>query len=477
MRIKKLLAMLLAAAMALTLFAGCCSPSLLRLLLELLQDQYQNITVTAEDDLDATLRQAVSENDTFEDITAALAQALDKTVEFESLRSARAGDQTFSLVYRTGTDTQAIARQTYTDWNKILGSLPTGGRYLADLAVRKSGGGYYILVNVTVQKGSSSGGSGSHDGGSGGDDENGGGGQTQPDPLPDYEWKGKNVIQVHTNTGLQNVFFDQMDSDQDLMTARADGFDGVTIQLDKLENNETYTVDKTFETDFDGTLTSTDTNSDDTVATIQLSDQSMFKIVGGTISHIDFVVTGVITSGLERYGCIVVGAVASQNSGTIAYCNVEFVNDAGIEITYSGSGSINIGGITGLNQLASRIEYCNVDGGLFKIDVEKSIVWLYVGGITGQNQGWGITEQAYVADCDVSNSRMEVNLSNGVKVSEAVLVGGVIGLNSVAVATRLTTNSENQITVTYNGQPIQLDKNNYNETHSVKVGEAVGFQQ
>ncbi len=328
---KKLWALLLAAGMALTRFAGCCSPSLLRLLLDLLQDQYQNITVTAEDDLETALRQAVSQNDTMEEITAALAQTLDKTVEFQSLRSARAGDQTFSLVFQTGNDTEAIARQTYTDWNKVLGSLPSSGQYLADLATLKADGGYYILVNVTVKRGGSS---GSSDDGSGSRDENDGGGTTNP--QKDYDWIGTDVILVHTNTGLQNVFFDDMSgSDQPLMDARAAGFKGTTI---KLEKND-YVVNQTFEPDFKGVLTSADTNN---VATIQLSDHSMFKCVASDgnvgdpenkVSYINFIVTGKITSGIMNTERMWVGAVASQNSGVISHCKVTFEDGAGIEVT------------------------------------------------------------------------------------------------------------------------------------------------
>lgn len=159
MRIKKFLALLLSAALALTMLAGCGSQSLLQLLLDLLQNQYQNITVTAEDDLEDVLRRAVNENDTIEDVDADLAKALGKTVEFNSLRSARAGDQTFDLLFKTGNDTQAIAQQTYAEWNIVFGSLPSSGRYTAGLAMLKADHGYYVLVDVDVNKGASN----SHD--------------------------------------------------------------------------------------------------------------------------------------------------------------------------------------------------------------------------------------------------------------------------------------------------------------------------
>lgn len=411
MRIKKLLAMLLAAAMALTLFAGCCSPSLLRLLLELLQDQYQNITVTAEDDLDATLRQAVSENDTFEDITAALAQALDKTVEFESLRSARAGDQTFSLVYRTGTDTQAIARQTYTDWNKILGSLPAGGRYLADLAVRKSGGGYYILVNVTVQKGSSSGGSGSHDGGSGGDDENGGGGQTQPD----YEHTDYGYL-VYTSAGLNKVLFDEQGDDV-LNQDRANDFNGKTI---KLKARDDYQINKTFEGDFEGVLT-----SENDKATINISGSAMFMLIGnndiddpdvGKVSNVDFCVTGEIngieTSGTYGLTAFQTGVVAYANNGAIENCNVTFKNEGKIVANSNSIGlMVSIGGIVGVNNGA--IEKCSVTDGVIEVhDVNSKSAHICVGGIAGHDASGANGNPSEITGSTVKKIRFNIN-TNG----------------------------------------------------------------
>ena len=401
MRIKKLLAMLLAAAMALTLFAGCCSPSLLRLLLELLQDQYQNITVTAEDDLDATLRQAVSENDTFEDITAALAQALDKTVEFESLRSARAGDQTFSLVYRTGTDTQAIARQTYTDWNKILGSLPASGRYLADLAVRKSGGGYYILVNVTVQKGS---GDGSGSGSSGGDDENGGTTQppqTQLDYEPVYTNGTLTGYLVHTNEGLQKVFFEDMTGlDDTLMEKRngtADGFlydsgfAGLTITLDSgvYDVKETFGLSPNgeFELPFQGVLTSA---NPDKPATINLSGCAMFYWLGPLISsagskntvevsNVNFRVTTTIKGYIADKTSPVpgtllsAGAVAHISDSTISGCNVTFANGCGIKAESNEKvDTVCVGGIAGLD-FGGSITGCTVNGDKITVDLRNSL--------------------------------------------------------------------------------------------------------
>ena len=406
MRIKRLLALVLSAAMALTLFAGCCSPSLLQLLLDLLQEQYQNITVTAEDDLDAALREAVSEYDTLEEMDAALAQTLGKTVEFESLRSARAGDKAFDLVYRAGTDTEAMARLTYTEWNKILGSLPASGQYLADLAVRKAGGGYYILVDITVKKGSSSG--GNHN--SGDDEEN-----SQPvDPTPTlkgYEWdkENENTILVHTNKGLQQVFFEDMATDDpELMTARAGGFEDITIKLDSRDD---YVVSQTFdETLFLGTLTSTEDPEDN--ATINISQSGMFLVNNGTISNINFCVTGEI-NGIETIGTLNLtafqtGVVAYANTGAIESCNVTFKNDGKIVANSNSIGlMVSIGGIVGANYGA--IEKCSVTDGVIEVnDVNSEGAVIYVGGIAGYDASGANAHPSEITGSTVEKIRFNI---------------------------------------------------------------------
>lgn len=462
MRIKRLLALVLSAAMAVTLFAGCCSPSLLQLLLDLLQEQYQNITVTAEDDLDAALREAVSEYDTLEEMDAALAQTLGKTVEFESLRSARAGDKAFDLVYRTGTDTEAMARLTYTEWNKILGSLPASGQYLADLAVRKAGGGYYILVDITVKKGSSSG--GNHNSG---DDEEENSQPVDPTPtLKDYEWdkENENTILVHTNKGLQQVFFENMTGKDDtLMTARAGGFEDITIKLDSRDD---YVVTETFEPDFRGYLTSTETN---TPATIHISIDGMFKEIGASnnndngISYVNFKVSEMIPvtyTHTDEYAIYQTnaGIIAGINNGTISHCNVSFQDGAGMQLEFTADQTneaqyvaVQIGGITGVNY--GTIEFCTVSGGSIEADItiskngqlidkseienESIINYLVVGGITGANT-WRSPEN--VKECDNQGANITVRCNgntytpgpdtdNGAFISDqyAISVGNIIG--------------------------------------------------
>ena len=59
MQLKKLLALLLSAALALSLLAGCGGESVARSLLALLDGKYANVSVEMDPDLEADLRQAI----------------------------------------------------------------------------------------------------------------------------------------------------------------------------------------------------------------------------------------------------------------------------------------------------------------------------------------------------------------------------------------------------------------------------------
>ena len=78
MQIRKWLALLVSAALALSLLAGCGgkNQSLAQVILDLLDGQYQNVTVQLDPDLEADLRQAVHEGETDAEIRAALEKIL-----------------------------------------------------------------------------------------------------------------------------------------------------------------------------------------------------------------------------------------------------------------------------------------------------------------------------------------------------------------------------------------------------------------
>ena len=84
MRFKRLLALLLAAALALAVLVGCGSgqQSAAQALLNLLDGKYPNISIEIDPDLEAALRKAVSQAETEEEIRAALEEILGPGISF-----------------------------------------------------------------------------------------------------------------------------------------------------------------------------------------------------------------------------------------------------------------------------------------------------------------------------------------------------------------------------------------------------------
>ena len=155
MRFKRLLALLLAAALALSLLAGCGggkNQSLSQMLLNLLDGQYQNVSVEIDSDLEAKLRQAISESETDEELRAALEQLLGGGISFQRLGSGQQGDSAWTLIIYPGTDPNAAARSVYLDLDKVFAALPADGVYSSGFAMAEMENGYAILVKATVDK-------------------------------------------------------------------------------------------------------------------------------------------------------------------------------------------------------------------------------------------------------------------------------------------------------------------------------------
>ena len=155
MRFKRLLALLLAAALALSLLAGCGggkNQSLSQMLLNLLDGQYQNVSVEIDSDLEAKLRQAISQSETDEELRAALEQLLGGGISFQRLGSGQQGDSAWTLIIYPGTDPDAAARSVYLDLDKVFAALPDDGVYSSGFAMAEMENGYAILVKATVDK-------------------------------------------------------------------------------------------------------------------------------------------------------------------------------------------------------------------------------------------------------------------------------------------------------------------------------------
>ena len=187
---KKLLALLLAAAMALSLLAGCGGgKSVAQALLKLLEGKYQNVSVEMDPELEADLRQVLSENenDDLAAIRAALEKLVGSTVTFRYLGEGQQGDTAFDLVFYAGTDIDKASQAAYSQWSSTFSTLPDDGKYTAALAMVQAENGCFALVKATVDK------AGTVD---------------KPEPEPEPEPEGTSVIMPSSIDDLKQQLAD-----------------------------------------------------------------------------------------------------------------------------------------------------------------------------------------------------------------------------------------------------------------------------
>lgn len=422
MQIRKWLALLVSAALALSLLAGCGgkNQSLAQVILDLLDGQYANVTVEIDPDLEGDLRQAVHEGETEEEIRAALEKILGSGVSFRLIGDGQQGDTAWNLILYPGNDPDAAARSAFTEWNKVFGSLPRDGQYSAGLAMLETENGYAILVQATVEQ------PGSRDDG--------------PDDLVvkgngfTYNVTKKTItVESNNKAGLQNLLTEQDGEAKEITDARDSGFEKITIEL---AAGETYTVSQTFAENngiFMGTLKS----ADDRKATITLNEGSdgLFAQIGeeggdpddnGKVENITFDVqtdiTDTFTSGDNHFA----GAVAGSNNGTITNCDVTINSDYTIQATTSSPSFANAGGLVGLNY--GTITDCRVT-----INGSISATSGHVanaGGIAGDNEGEGKIE---------GNSQVTIESDGSIQaqatgeLSNRASAGGLAGQNTGTV--------------------------------------------
>ena len=156
MRFKRLLALLLAAALALSLLAGCGGgKALSQVIVDLLDGLYANVSVEADSDLTAALKKAAAEGGTEEEILSRMIEILNLnnvSITFTRLGSGQQGDHAVTLYFQTGTDPDAAARNALAQWAGTLGTLPDDGSYQGDVAMIEAENGYYIALDVEVLK-------------------------------------------------------------------------------------------------------------------------------------------------------------------------------------------------------------------------------------------------------------------------------------------------------------------------------------
>lgn len=160
-RLKKLTALLVSAALALSLLAGCGgSKALSQVIADLLSGQYNNVTVEVDPALTAALKKAAAAGDTQEEVLAALVENLNLSggsITFNNLGDGQQGQHGVTLTFQPGSDPDTAARSAFTEWNRVFSSLPDDGSYRAHVSMIEAEGGYYIAVDVEVLK------AGSHD--------------------------------------------------------------------------------------------------------------------------------------------------------------------------------------------------------------------------------------------------------------------------------------------------------------------------
>ena len=391
MQLKKLLALLLSAAMALSLLAGCGGESVARSLLALLDGKYANVSVEMDPDLEADLRQAIrtaeSENagDDAAAIRAALETLLGSKVTFRKLGEGQQGDTAFDLIFYAGADPDKAAQSAYSQWNGTFSNLPDDGLYTAALAQVQTENGVWLLVQATVDK------AGTVDKPDKDDDE--------PEDEK-VEGNGftynvtKKTITVEADSGetngLQNLLTGQANEAQKITDARDSGFAGVTIELAA----GSYSVKDTFgdeNTPFMGTLQGEDKET----TIIKLTDGSsgLFAQIGeyssgpennGTVENITFDVQTNITDTYAGVGNHFAGAVAGQNNGSITNCDVTINSDYTIQATIS-IGLANAGGLVGYN--GGTITDCTVTIDAYgSIQADGATANANAGGIAGDNE-------------------------------------------------------------------------------------------
>lgn len=446
---KKLLALLLSAALALSVFAACGNgESAVQVLLNLLDGKYPNISIEIDPDLEADLRQAIStaeaesENETDDEaaIRAALETLLGSNITFRYLGEGQKGDTAFDLIFYAGSDPDKAAQAAYNQWNLVFSNVPADGQYGTSLAMVETNSGVWMLVKATVEK------AGTVDKPDKDDEESS---EPQDEVITNvgFEYNvNKDTITVEPDTAgihsLENLFLgttgESDNANHDLADARADGFQGINITL----KPGTYTVSQTFNSidkPFMGTL-----KGEGNGTTITLEGKSLFVQIGredgdegnnGAVQNINFIVNGQIINTCifptSRSGLVCTGAVAGNNHGEISGCAITINGTITSDCTNTSWSDYDpyAGGITGYN--TGIITDCTVDGGTITAttgNVYGSIM-ACVGGMVGYNSYYGTIG----GTCIVKNGTT-IKATGMAQYNEA-RAGGIAGCNVSRVGT------------------------------------------
>ena len=417
MQIRKWLALLVSAALALSLLAGCGgSKALSDVIADLLSGQYANVTVEIDPDLEGDLRQAVHEGETDAEIRAALEKILGSGVSFRLIGDGQQGDSAWDLILYPGSDPDAAARSAFTEWNKVFGSLPRDGQYTAQIAMIETENGYAILVKATVDKAASR-----------NDDDDD---EPEEPEDPGYTDDGEGNYTVTTADGLKNV-------------AKLVNEEGKTDIDITLTGNIDLTGDWTpigtsirnaYKGTFDGG------NYTITGLTVTTSDQyaGLFGFIGSGGAVMNVKLEGVKIESNSDSGNV--GGVAGWSYGNIENCSVSgSVSGSGNNGTAGGvvgfqvdgsltgcssSATVNAGnaagGIAGSTNGGASLTGCYATGSVSVENNTTNAAW--AGGVVGSNG----------ANCTLTACYATGNVTGG---TGSIYVGGVTGTNDSGTLT------------------------------------------
>lgn len=423
MRFKRLLALLLAAALALSLLAGCGGgKALSQVIVDLLDNLYSNVSVEADSDLTAALKQAAAEGGTEEEILSRMIEILNHkggSITFTRLGSGQQGEHGVTLYFQPGTDPDAAARNALAQWAGTLGTLPDDGSYQADVAMIETENGYYIALDVEVLK------AGKPDKPDKDDD---------PEPEPStitgegftYNKTTKEAT-ISEENGLEKLL-------EELTTSSAvsSGSD-LSTTLGQMDITLTSPVDLPADWPEDINFTGTLTGNGNIITMTGTRKQGLFDTIARGAIVKDVTISNSNVALLNPQ----VGLLAGSNEGTIQGC---FIKNGRFSSSIDTSIQDNtaMGFLVGQNR--GEITDCTVTDSTFELTFEYTTPGIHstsieidgtfhFGGLAGDN--YGTIRNSSVSDCTFNiGNRCSLFVETYCKTDIVFLgIGGAVGYN------------------------------------------------
>ena len=409
MYLKKCLALLVSAALALSLLLTGCgngSRALSQVIADLLSGQYNNVTVEVDPALTAALKKAAAEGGTEEEILTRLVNNLNLSggsITFNNLGDRQQGQHGVTLTFQAGSDPDAAARSAFTEWNRVFSSLPDDGSYSAHVSMIETENGYYIAVDVEVLKaGSPHKDDGDDDKDNGDDEDDAGYTTTEEGEITTYT--------VTTGQGLKEV------------AAEVNTLPDTGNIVIKLQNDITLPgswtpigeVEDLSVGGFDGTLDGQDhTITMGSVSSIDLANMpayaGLFGAVGSQGQIKNLTIQGAKIDISSPMG--IAGALAAICFGTIEDCTVQNV---AINVTSTTAGAF-AGGLVGSIGNDGKIIDCSVKNSTIYA-TDDAIA--YAGGLAA---GIGGDDAIIEGTCTVTGLTVEAKSPSGIAYAGGIL--------------------------------------------------------